>query len=388
MEPSKILYYNKATKVCELFNRENMKDGKSIKIYNREYTTSRIINHIVLDGEADFTTKTQLGKLSGNIMYTLWMCSFFTADTWTDIHLHVQRIRMDDEFVVELTEKVDTSNAFPIGKITLMKNVKKPIMGHSCRAAVIVDPGKMGNSRLSTFLGDNALGALATSMGTYLLAMCDGQWEKIGDGWKDTYTDNSEKVKAFQKKNFELEEQNKTLHQTVNAISGERDAANELIEEAKAAESEASEKISRLQKENANLQEQYNLSEQEKKKAAEIAEQKIEKRAKELVNIWKIYLCGPNHKHQVKFSQGFAKQVAKAHPDIQSAVQRKMVEIVNMQNLAAVLGNRGKMHTKDGRYHCKIQKSKGDRLHYTFDPKENCVTFVDFIPHDKQDKMI
>ena len=143
-----------------------------------------------------------------------------------------------------------------------------------------------------------------------------------------------------------------------------------------------------MQKENANLQEQYNLSEQEKKKAAEIAEQKIEKKAKELVNIWKIYLCGPNHKHQVKFSQGFAKQVAKAHPDIQSAVQRKMVEIVNMQNPAAVLGNRGKMHTKDGRYHCKIQKSKGDRLHYTFDPKENCVTFVDFIPHDKQDKMI
>lgn len=382
MKPSDVMYYNTSTGLCEPYNKNDMRFGKSLRIYGSEKQTVHIVNRLILEGFLDFKTRIRLWDYAAQPFYDLLVHRYYSPQDVVDLSLHIERTRMDDSNLeIEITEDNGTRKTI-VGHITIRKNLKRSFRGYLCKGVSIIDPGNLNDrNRICSRLADDALSAVAMACAAYLLVMCDGDWESIGKGWKDTYTINKEKV-------GELEQQNSGLRQAIGEISEERNAANDLIEEAKAAESEASEKINRLQKENTDLQEKYDSSEQEKKKMSKIAEQKLEKRTKELAGIWEIYLCGPNHPHRMKYGQGFVKQVAGAHLNIQAAVQRKMIEIVDAQDPAAVSGNRGKIHGKDKQYHCKIQKSKGDRLHYTFDPKENCVTFVDFVSHDKQDKMI
>ena len=382
MNPSDVIYYNTFTKLCEPYNRQDMRFGKTLKIYGNEMRTEHIVNRIILDGFIDFKTRIRTWDYAAQPVYDLLIHRFHSSQDMVDLKLHIGKTRMDGTSLeIKLTEDNGTRKTL-VGKIAIRKNLTNSFHGHLCKGVSIIDPGDLNDkSRICSRFADNALSAVAMACAAYLLVMCDGDWESIGAGWKDTYTINKEKV-------GKLEQQNTGLRQTIDEISEERNAANELIEEAKAAELEASEKISRLQKENEDLQERYDSSELEKRRMAKIADQKLEKRARELMGIWEIYLCGPNHPHRVKYGQGFAKQVAGAHPNLQSAIQKKMIEIVDAQDPAAVSGNRGKMRAKERQYHCKVQKSKNDRLHYTFNPKENCVTFVEFISHDKQDKMM
>lgn len=188
MKPTEIIYWNQYSGLTEPCQKSEMHNARDVTIYNAQYKVDYLAQSIFIDGEYLFTIKSRdLGQFASPTEYRLHVSGKpKMVDSPIVMSCKINLVEKTDDYLdFQLTEQIGTNNnPVKIGMIKLLRHLTEKINGYSGKAAIIIHDVTMNKGTHQTLL---ALGQLAMSLGLYVFAILDGEWERVWKDYNDDY---------------------------------------------------------------------------------------------------------------------------------------------------------------------------------------------------------